>query len=644
MRFSRPLFSLLAWVMVVPAGLALAQRPGVPQPGPVGQPTVNPFPDGLGTIGTGLASIVVTVTDESGNPLDEQALVKLICDETNSNTWGTTQKRSEAEFDSIAPGDYEIEASAAGFQTATQTLNVMSSHEVFNVIVRLKIDSSGNSTAVKPGQLLAPKAAKEAEKGLAGLKSGNLREAQKHLDAAYKLAPTNADINFLLGYLSRQQKDDAQAQAYFERAVSFNPQHVRALTGLAELFFDRKDYKDAIPPLEKAIAADPQQWQSHWLLATAYLHRGEYESARKEAELAIRNGKGAATDAELVLGDALADLGRLPEAVTAYQTFLQYNPQSPLAAAIHGKIASLQNPLNFMVVRDSNPVMSHEGSVPVSPPPPAPPDARLSLPAWGPPNVDDDKPLIASGVACPADQVIERAGQNVKRLVDNLANFDATEDVVQEDVDVLGKPLTKETRKYDYTASISEPQPGVLKVDEFRNGLTDQGGFPGGIATLGLPALAFVFHPDMRPDFDLVCEGLGTWDGQATWLVHFLQRADKPSRMQSFDFTDGSVVVDLKGRAWISASDYQIVRLEADLVRPIQKIRLLDEHQTVEYGPVRFKKKNVQIWLPLQADIYMDFRHQRFHRRHGFSHYMLFSVGTAQKISQPKTPDVSRTE
>ncbi len=210
---------------------------------------------------------------------------------------------------------------------------------------------------------------------------------------------------------------------------------------------------------------------------------------------------------------------------------------------------------------------------------------------------------------------------------------------MQEDLDELGKPVSKETRKFDYIASISEPQPDVLKVDEYRNGLTDQGEFPGGITTNGLPALAFVFHPDRRRDFDLVCEGLGTWNGKATWLVHFRQRPDRPSRQQSFNFTDGSFTVDLKGRAWIAADTYQIVRREADVVSPVRKIRLLTEHQVVEYGPVQFKKKNTELWLPLNADIYMDFRRQRFHRRHSFSHYMLFSVGTSQRISQPKMPD-----
>lgn len=639
MRFRLAISLLLAFPFLLCPTNTLAQRAAAP-PSNSG-PTTNPFETGTPTFSTPLSSVVVTVADENGLPLGEQALVKLYCDTNNTNTWGTTQKRSEAEFDNVAPGDYEIEASAAGFQSGTQTLTVISAHEVFTVLVRLKLDVAGDTPATKPGQLLAPKAQKETEKGLTALKAGNLNDAQKHLENAFKLAPTNADVAFLLGYLYLQRKDKVQAKTYFEKATSFNPQHARALTSLGELYLDDGNYKAATDPLERAVAADPNHWQAHWMLASAYLHQNELEKSAQQAKLAIQTGKGAANNAELVLGDALAGLRKSKEAIEAFQTFLEANPNSSVDTAVRDAIAKLQAPPKIEAVSEPASTALASGSVPNLAAATAP-DASLSLPTWGPPNVDDEKPVLAAGTKCPSDYVIDMAGRRVKELVDNLSNFDATEDVVHENLDVLGKPIDKETRKYDYIASISEPQKDVLKVEESRNGLTDKGGFPAGIATKGLPALAFVFHPDRRQDFEMVCEGLGQWDGQATWLVHFRQRPDKPSRELSFDFNNGSVTADLKGRAWISATNYQIVRLEADLVNPLRNIQLLTEHQVVEYKPVQFKKANTVVWLPAEADVYMDFLHQRFHRRHSFSHYMLFSVRTSERIDQPKVPDTTQ--
>ncbi len=615
------------------AGTAFAQRSGTPGPPATNNPLGNNFPE----VGRGGAAIVVSVVDESGMPLGEQALVKLYGQETNTNTWGTTQKRAEVEFDSVATGDYQIEASAAGFQTTTQTVNVMTPNGVFNVLVRLKRGSAGDNTNLKPGQLLAPKALKEAEKGLTGLKSGNLNDAQKHLEAAYKLAPTDADINFLLGLLYQQKKDAVQAEAYFVKATSLNPQNVRALTSLGQLLITKGDVKGAEIPLEKAVSVDAAAWQAHWELADVYLHQQKFDDARKQAQLAIQTGKGAANDAELILGEALSQLGKVPDAIQALQTYLQANPSNQSAPAVREMIARLQNPPKVDTLTQSTPVALNISSLSATGS--APSEATLSVPAWGPMSVDDEKPVLSVGAICPADLVIDKAGKRVKELVDNLGSFEATEEVLHEDLDELGRPVSKETLKFDYMASISEPVTGTLKVDEFRNGLTDKGTFTNHISTMGFTTLAFVFHPDMRGSFDLVCEGLGEWQGQATWLVHFRQRSDRPSHMQSFEFNDGSVAVDLKGRAWISAGTYQIVRLEADLVKPIRQIQLLTEHQTVEYGPVQFKKRNMQLWLPTSADLYMDFRRQRYHRRHSFDHYMLFSVGSSQKISQPKIPD-----
>jgi len=94
----------------------------------------------------------------------------------------------------------------------------------------------------------------------------------------------------------------------------------------------------------------------------------------------------------------------------------------------------------------------------------------------------------------------------------------------------------------------------------------------------------------------------------------------------------------LKGRAWVTADKFQIVRIESELVSPIPRIQLRSEHQIVEYGPVLFAKKNVELWLPKSAEIYFDFRKHRYYRRHSFDHYMLFSTDTQEKRNEPKAP------
>ena len=97
-------------------------------------------------------------------------------------------------------------------------------------------------------------------------------------------------------------------------------------------------------------------------------------------------------------------------------------------------------------------------------------------------------------------------------------------------------------------------------------------------------------------------------------------------------------LVKLKVRAWIATDTYQVVRLETDLAEEIPAIRLRTEHLTVEYGPVQFQKRSVELWLPESAELYLDFRGRHLHRRHSFSNFLLFSVDTSQRIREPLTP------
>lgn len=114
-------------------------------------------------------------------------------------------------------------------------------------------------------------------------------------------------------------------------------------------------------------------------------------------------------------------------------------------------------------------------------------------------------------------------------------------------------------------------------------------------------------------------------------------RPDRPNHMHGYSLGDKSVPADRKGRAWISVDKFQIVRIEADIVNPMREIQLLSEHQTVESGPVPFAKKNTSLWLPKNADIYLDFRKHHYYRRHSFDHYMHFDVDAQQKDKAPRS-------
>jgi len=113
----------------------------------------------------------------------------------------------------------------------------------------------------------------------------------------------------------------------------------------------------------------------------------------------------------------------------------------------------------------------------------------------------------------------------------------------------------------------------------------------------------------------------------------------RPARFQIYHVANGRYPAWLKGRAWISSTNYQILRVETDLMEPIAPIRLERAHTTITYQSIEFRKRNLQLWLPQRADIYLDFHGQRWCDRHRFSDFKLFVVDTEQHDKLPRNPD-----
>ena len=257
-------------------------------------------------------------------------------------------------------------------------------------------------------------------------------------------------------------------------------------------------------------------------------------------------------------------------------------------------------------------------------------------PTWLPPDVDEKVPPVEE-TACSVDEVVQKAEERILEFVRNVDRFTATESLTHQSINKRGQALAPVGRKFDYVVSIHEVRQGHLGVTEYRNGGGAQTQFPSGIVTYGLPALVLIFHPYYAPNYEMTCEGLARSGGRFAWQVHFRQRPDKPNELKTYQFgiNGPSYPVGLKGRAWISADSYRLVRMETDLIAPMPEIQLLAEHTEIEYGPVKFRESHVNLWLPKCAEVYLAWRGRRIHRRHSFDNYMLFMVDDQQRINKP---------
>lgn len=613
-------------------------------------PAQSQHPDVFNGIGSTTSSIpgyenhggttlrVTVFADTSKTRLDRQCLIKLTDTSSQNISWQTTDDRSETGFGDLPPGHYEVDVSAVGYLPAHKEFQAISTFIPVNLEIVLQKDPAAVKLNFEDGAM-PPKARKETMHGVSALKSGKWNEANKRLDAAYRLAPKNADLNFLLGYLYYEKKDFGRAADFLGNAASLSPHNVQALTLLGRVSLQQEDYGRAVSNLEKAVLADSDYWVAHDLLAASYLKQQKYDKAREQAELAISRGKSAATASQLVLGQALVNLGQMQDGIKALRDFVASSPKNPSVPQVRALIAQLEVPSAPSKTSLNNAVVTAPQLTGVDPLIAAA-EPSFSVRPWQPPSIDMNRPSVAPNVSCPPD-ILDMTGKRVEEFVDDVSRIAAIEHLLHEQLDEMGDALTKETRTFNYVASFIDSKQGSIAVDEYRQehlGLAD---FPDHISSSGFATLALVFHPKIRDSFEMVCEGLGELRGQPNWLVHFKQRDDRPAQMHDYRVGDEVYSLKLKGRAWITADKFQIVRIESELVEPVPQIRLAGEHQVVEYGPVPFTKRKAQLWLPQSAEIYLDFRRRRYYRKHSFDHYMLFAVDADEK---PKVPAIAPTE
>jgi len=483
-------------------------------------------------------------------------------------------------------------------------------------------------------QVLAPKLQKELGKALEALQANKPAAARSHLDTVYRLAPGDTDANFLFGFYSAEMNDWVHARNYWEKVLVLAPNHLGALLSLGNALMRDNKPGDAVRYLNQAVEVEPTSWRAHAMLADACLRQGSLDESIRHAERALELGHGQAVIIQPLLAQALHLRGDSERAIQVLQAYLVDNVSDGAAAK---QLENFKAPFESA----SEPSAGTASALPLEP---IVATSTLLTSNWLPADIDEKVPAVEPGATCDLEEVLEKSGQRIQELVASVDQFTATEGVTHESINKWGFASRPIRFEFNYLVSIKKNRLGLLNVDEYRDSHYSASRFPDGVATTGLAALVLILHPSNVQNFKVACEGLARSNGAPAWQIHFRQRADKPNTIRTYQLgTQGPVYsVALKGRAWIAADTFQIVRLETDLVAPLPEIRLVADHAAIEYAPVHFRTGNLDMWLPQTAEIHYDWRGRRTHRRHSFRNYLLFSVDDKQEISAPKVAGPSK--
>jgi Flp pilus assembly protein TadD len=582
--------------------------------------------------------LLVSVRDHFGEPLSEQAVVTVSqqggAQVSVANTGNLPTAISTAVFQ-LSPGEYDVEVEAVGYNKGTEHASL--SREQSNVIVYVFLTSvdSAKSATTASGTVLAPKVQQELDKGLAALRQNNYAEARKHLEKAQKMAPSSPAILYLIGVVDYSAKDVPAARKQFETVLATNPNHERSLLMLGQIQFEAKEYKEASVTLQKAVDGDSNNWRAHYLLALASIRNGDLSKAAVEATRAgdLNHEKTAAM--KFLCAKILLVQRKDSEAEQAFQSFIKDFPND----------AAIPDARKYLDQIEEEKKSVAAAAVPLPETlPPAEKESAASVAStfekhWAPPDVDATIPPTAPGVSCSMESVLHHAQQQILKQLADLEKFSATEKVEHQVLGPAGVWTDPVSREFAYLIFVHHSQKFPYYFLEDRNGGEAGDSFPSALATRGLLTLGFmIINPAFSKDFDFTCEGLGTLNGKPAWQLHFVQKADIPSRVSSYYYKKATYQIPLKGRVWIGANNYNILRLETTLREPVAGLRLNREQLTVDYGPVHFRTATTELWLPSRGEMYFDLMGHRYHHNHTLSNYLLFDVDSKNKIKPPPEP------
>jgi tetratricopeptide (TPR) repeat protein len=579
-------------------------------------------------------SVRVNVRDARGTPLTVPAMVHLYTTVGSFDRTLPTRDGSAAEFSGVFPGQYQIEVRCVGYTSASEQLSVASFGPDVPVFIYIRSESDIVTTgSPASGVVITPKLQAEMDKGFDAMRKEQYEAAKNHFAKAVKIAPSNLDVLYLLGTAELALHQTDLARQDFEAVLKLNPGYEKALLAVGEMQLQSGDTAGAISTLEKAYDVNGAGWRTHLLLASAYAKAGRLEDAEKHAQRAATLAKEKGAYPIFLLGEIQDAEGKSAEAKATWELVVAQFPNDAIAAKAKEKLAQAT----------AKPASDAKNEAANLPPPPLPvvPLSPVVERPWAPPDVDSMEYRLASDAPCKSDEVLARAQHRMSVQLENFEKFTATERIEHQQIDRYGMPGPALTREFSYIVFVHPFKEHSVYLEESRNGNSDTTAFPTSLATIGLNGLGVsILQPANQKGFIYTCEGLTSVRGEAAWQIRFQENTATAGFTGVREWRKKGMLYDIpiKGRIWVASSSFDLLRVETDLIAPIDKLELSRDHLTVDYGPVSFQNGSAKLWLPWTAEMYMELHGKRYHHKHLLTDYMLFEVDTSNKIHKPKQP------
>ena len=182
------------------------------------------------------------------------------------------------------------------------------------------------------------------------IRKNELDKAKQELDSALKINAKSTEANLMMGVLLQQEGSEMNvrnAEGYFQRAISANPNYAQARNNYGTYLFQRERYKDAIEQFKVAGATlgYEQRFTALENLGRTYLKVGDVANAEQAFTQALQVNRNTII-AKIELAELLYLQERFTLAGQMYEDYVRFTGQATQGARalwIGARIARARN-------------------------------------------------------------------------------------------------------------------------------------------------------------------------------------------------------------------------------------------------------------------------------------------------------------
>lgn len=285
------------------------------------------------------------VFDGKGQPI-EAAKVTIEFKDGISRVY-TVKSNKKGEYTQIGlpPGNYKVtaEKEKVGAQSYDCRVKLGDTAEVNFQL------APGTSGPTKEDAAKVAAIKKLFDEGVAASRSGDNDTALAKFTEAANVMPTCYDCYYNIGFAHAQKKDYDKAEEAFKKSIELKADYPEAYNGLAQIYNAQKRFDEAQAASQKAAAlataggaaASGSGVDALYNQGVIAWNAGKAEDAKKAFEEALKaDPKHANSHYQLAM--CLINLGKLPEAVTEFELYMQLAPDGQYAAQVKAMLLQIK--------------------------------------------------------------------------------------------------------------------------------------------------------------------------------------------------------------------------------------------------------------------------------------------------------------